>query len=99
MMAACDSGGVGTTANPNLAGNGGGKFVYTGPAARDIEVSNFQFYLWQNVIDATRCGGCHNSEANTPVTPVFFDTSNVNVAYDQAVTVDPALWTWLRLIR
>ena len=91
MMTACDSGGVGTTANPNLAGNGGGKFVYTGPAARDIEVSNFQFYLWQNVIDATRCGGCHNSEANTPVTPVFFDTSNVNVAYDQAVTVDPAL--------
>ncbi len=91
MMAACDSGGVGTTANPNLAGNGGGKFVYTGPAARDIDVSNFQYYLWQNVIDATRCGGCHNSEANTPVTPVFFDTSNVNVAFDQAVTVDPAL--------
>jgi len=91
MMAACDSGGVGTTANPNLGGNGGGKFVYTGPAARDIDVSNFQYYLWQNVIDATRCGGCHNSEANTPVTPVFFDTSNVNVAYDQAVTVDPAL--------
>ena len=34
MMAACDSGGVGTSANPNLAGTGGGKFVYTGPAAR-----------------------------------------------------------------
>ncbi|MDH3763988.1 MAG: hypothetical protein OEU50_23665, partial [Gammaproteobacteria bacterium] len=61
MMAACDSGSVGTTANPNLAGNGNNKFVYTGPPAQSIEVSNFQYYLWKNVIDATRCGGCHNS--------------------------------------
>jgi len=91
MMAACDSGGVGTSANPNLSGNGGNKFVYTGPPARDIEVSNFQFYLWKNVVDPTRCGGCHNSEASTPVTPLFFDTSNVNVAYDAAVAKDPAL--------
>ena len=91
MMAACDSGSVGTTANPNLAGNGNNRFVYTGPPAQSIEVSNFQYYLWQNVIDATRCGGCHNSEANAPVSPVFFDTSNVNVAYAQAVALDPAL--------
>ncbi len=91
MMAACDSGGVGTSANPNLSGNGGNKFVYTGPAARDIEVSNFQFYLWKNVVDPTRCGGCHNSQASSPVMPLFFDTSNVNVAYDAAVARDPAL--------
>ena len=91
MMAACDGGGVGTSANPDLSGGGGNKFVYTGPPARDIEVSNFQFYLWKNVVDPTRCGGCHNSEASTPVTPLFFDTSNVNVAYDAAVAKDPAL--------
>ena len=91
LMAACDTGGVGTSANPNLSGNGGKNLVYTGPAARDIEVSNFQFYLWKNVVDPTRCGGCHNSEASTPVTPLFFDTSNVNVAYDAAVARDPAL--------
>ncbi len=91
LMSACDSGSVGTTSNPNLGGGGGNRFVYTGPPARDIEVSNFQFYLWQNVIDATRCGGCHNSEASVPVMPLFFDTYSVNVAYDEAVAVDPAL--------
>ena len=56
MMAACDSGGVGTTANPNL-GNSANNFAYTGSAARDIAVSNFQYYLWRNVTDSTRCGG------------------------------------------
>lgn len=91
LMAACDSGGVGTSANPDLGGGDGNKFVYTGPPARDIEVSNFQFYLWKNVVDPTRCGGCHNSQATTPVMPLFFDTSNVNVAYDAAVARDPAL--------
>ncbi len=91
LMAACDSGSVGTSANPNLSGNNGNKFFYTGPAARDIEVSNFQYYLWKNVIDSTRCGGCHNSESTAPVSPLFFDTSNVNVAYDAAVLKDPAL--------
>ncbi len=90
MMAACDSGGVGTTANPNL-GNSANNFAYTGSAARDIAVSNFQYYLWRNVTDSTRCGGCHNSEASSPVTPLFFDTSNVNVAYDATVAKDPAL--------
>ena len=91
LTAACDSGSVGTTANPNLGGGSGNRFVYTGPPARDIAVSNFQFYLWQNVIDATRCGGCHNSDASAPVLPLFFDTSNVNVAYDEAVARDPTL--------
>jgi hypothetical protein len=91
LTVACDGGGVGTTANPNLSGSNNNKFVYTGPAARDIAVSNFQYYLWQNVIDAARCGGCHNSEASSPVMPFFFDTSNVNLAYDQAVARDPSL--------
>ncbi|HKJ51310.1 MAG TPA: LamG domain-containing protein, partial [Gammaproteobacteria bacterium] len=83
-LAACDSGGVGTSSNPNLttANNG---FVYTGAAARNVDVSNFQFYLWKNVIDDSRCGGCHNSQASTPVSPLFFDTSNVNVAYDASI--------------
>ena len=90
MMAACDSGGVGTTANQNL-GNTANQSSYTGPAARDIAVSNFQYYLWRNVTDVTRCGGCHNSEASAPVSPLFFDTSNVNVAYDATVARDPSL--------
>jgi hypothetical protein len=90
MMSACDSGGVGTSTNPNL-GNTANQSAYIGPAARDIAVSNFQYYLWRNVTDVTRCGGCHNSEASTPVTPLFFDTSNVNVAYDATVAKDPSL--------
>jgi hypothetical protein len=90
LMAACDSGSVGTTPNPNLS-NSASSFAYTGPAARDIAVSNFQYYLWRNVTDVTRCGGCHNSQASSPVSPLFFDTSNVNVAYDASVARDPAL--------
>jgi hypothetical protein len=91
LMSACDSGSVGTTSNPNLSGNGGNRFVYTGPPANSIEISNFQFYLWRNVIDPTRCGGCHNSEASSPETPLFFDTSNVNLAYAETVARDPSL--------
>ncbi len=90
VLSACDSGGVGTSSNPDLSTANNG-FAYTGAAARDIAVSNFQFYLWRNVTDVTRCGGCHNSEASSPVTPLFFDTSNVNVAYDATVARDPAL--------
>jgi hypothetical protein len=83
-LAACDSTGVGTTSNPNLTTSNTG-FVYTGPAARNVDVSNFQFYLWNNVNQDGRCGGCHNSQASSPVGPFFFDTSNVNIAYDESI--------------
>ncbi|MGI9308058.1 MAG: LamG domain-containing protein [Gammaproteobacteria bacterium] len=84
----CDSGGVGTTANPDLSVASGG-FVYNGPAARDIDVSNFQYYLYNNLVADTRCGGCHNPQASNPVpNPAFFffDTSDVNAAYDRAIS-------------
>ena len=85
VLSACDTGSVGTSSNPDtgIAASG---FFYNGPAARSIDVSNFQYYLWRNVIDDSRCGGCHNSEASSPVSPFFFDTANVNVAYDQAIS-------------
>ena len=83
-LAACDSGGVGTSANPNLATANSG-FVYTGPAARNIDVSNFQYYLWSNLNSDSRCGGCHNSQASSPQSPLFFDISNINVAYDSSI--------------
>ena len=83
-LAACDSGSVGTRSNSNL-NTGNKEFVYTGPAARDIDVSNFQYYLYNNVNLDTRCGGCHNSDASSPVSPLFFDTQNVNVAYDASI--------------
>jgi hypothetical protein len=83
-ISACDSGGVGTSSNPDLTASNSG-FVYSGPAARNIDVSNFQFYLWRNVNQDGRCGGCHNSRASTPESPLFFDTSNVNVAYDASI--------------
>lgn len=80
-LAACDTGGVGTSANPDL-GTGNSGFVYSGPAARDVDVSNFQFYLYNNLNPNNRCGGCHNSQASTPVSPLFFDTTDVNAAYN-----------------
>jgi hypothetical protein len=90
LLSACDTGSVGTTSNPDTSIAASG-FVYTGPAARNINVSNFQYYLWKNVVSNDRCGGCHNREASSPVSPYFFDTLDVNVAYDAAVAKDPAL--------
>ena len=91
-LVACEGGGVGTSSNPNL-GNTAGGTTYTGSAARDVNVSNFQYYLYNNLNPSTRCGGCHNSEASSPVSPLFFDTSDVNVAYDASIgkidLVDP----------
>ncbi len=84
-LAACDGGGVGTSSNPDLTVANGG-FVYTGPAARDIDVSNFQYYLYNNLNQDSRCGGCHNSQASTPVSPhFFFDTADINLAYDLSI--------------
>jgi hypothetical protein len=83
-LAACDSGGVGTASNTNLSAVNTG-FTYTGPAARNIDVSNFQFYLYNNLNLDTRCGGCHNSQATSPVNNpsfYFFDTGDVNLAFD-----------------
>ncbi|UCH41511.1 MAG: LamG domain-containing protein, partial [Gammaproteobacteria bacterium] len=85
VLSACDTGSVGTSSNPDTSIAASG-FFYSGPAARSIDVSNFQYYLWRNVIDDSRCGGCHNSEASSPISPFFFDTSDVNVAYDQSIS-------------
>lgn len=89
LLSACDTGSVGTSSNPDtsIAATG---FFYSGPAARSIDVANFQYYLWRNVIEDSRCGGCHNSQASSPVSPFFFDTANVNVAYDELMTNPPS---------
>jgi hypothetical protein len=90
VMSACDTGSVGTSSNPDTSIAASG-FFYSGPAAESIDVANFQYYLWRNVIDDSRCGGCHNSQASSPQPPYFFDTANVNVAYSEAITkVDKA---------
>jgi len=86
LLAACDSGSVSNNTNPNLNTGGGSRFVYTGPAARDQDVSKFQEYLWRPIVENGNCADCHNSQASSPVTPTFFDTSNVNVAYDQSIS-------------
>ena len=83
-LAACDAGGVGTSSNPDLS-VGKNDFLYTGPAARNVDVSNFQFYLYNKVNQDSRCGGCHNSQASSPVSPLFFDTTDVNAAYNASI--------------
>lgn len=47
LTAACDSGSVGNTSNPNLGANSGNRFVYSGPPPRAISMS---------VISNTICG-------------------------------------------
>jgi len=84
VLAACDAGTVGTSSNPDLSFGGTG-FVYSGPAAKSVDISNFQYYLYNNVNSDNRCGGCHNSDASSPVSPLFFDTRDVNAAYNNAI--------------
>ena len=58
VLSACDTGSVGNSSNPDTSVANSG-FFYTGRAAASIDVANFQYYLWRNVIDESRCGdGC-----------------------------------------
>ena len=84
-LAAC-GGGAETTANPQAPGNGNtGDSTYTGPVARDADVLKFQQEFWSNARGTDRCGSCHNEEVGQ--VPMFVRNDDVNMAYDEAVTV------------
>jgi predicted CxxxxCH...CXXCH cytochrome family protein len=93
LLAAC-GGGAQTTDNPLSQDPGNNNnTAYTGPAARDADVLKFQQEFWGNAKTTDRCGSCHNESVGQ--VPMFVRNDDVNMAYDEAVTVvdtlDPSL--------
>ncbi len=89
LLAAC-GGGASTETNPNLGG--GGIAAYTGPAAQNASVQNFQTELWPHLKE--NCGNCHSPDTTANQEPYFARNDDVNQAYNAAITVanlnDPA---------
>jgi hypothetical protein len=92
VLAAC-GGGAATTENPLTQAPPPGSAPYTGPVARDADVLSFQQEFWSNAKTTDRCGSCHNEVVGQ--LPMFVRNDDVNLAYDEALTVvdtmEPAL--------
>ena len=85
VLAAC-GGGAETVDNPAPPGGGtGGGPIYSGPVARDSDVQRFQNTFWSDVREQGSCGDCHNETTAQP--PLFVRFDDVNLAYDEALTV------------
>ena len=84
VLAAC-GGGAATTENPLTQAPPPGNAPYTGPVARDADVLKFQQEFWSNAKTSDRCGSCHNAVVGQ--TPMFVRNDDVNLAYDEALTV------------
>ena len=86
VIAACGGGGADTVDNPIPPGGGvNNNAPYTGPVARDASVLAFQQEFWGNARTTDRCGSCHNETVGQ--LPMFVRSDDVNMAYDEAVTV------------
>src|SRR5579863_9653359 len=81
-LAACSSsGGAPTTVNQSAGGTAQAQ-TYTGPPAQNADIQAFQINLWQNIIPADRCGGCHHQGGQSPM---FARSDDVNLAYQAAL--------------
>ena len=85
VLSAC-GGGAQTTELPAPPDTGNNSDTpYTGPVARDGDVLKFQQEFWSNARSSDRCGACHNETVGQ--LPMFVRHDDVNLAYDEAVTV------------
>lgn len=86
VVTAC-GGGAQTENTPPPQGGGGNTLVtYTGTASpRDDDVQKFLTEFWSPVQNQATCGGCHNE--STGQTPMFARFDDINMAYDDAITV------------
>ena len=98
VLAAC-GGGAQTVDNP-LPQNPGGptQITYNGlNGPRDIQVNAFLQSFWTPMQNAATCGNCHNE--TTGQTPMFARFDDINMAFDDAVTVaDLAVPSLSRLV-
>ena len=86
-LAACDS--VPTEQTPNT-GNGNPVLSYNGPAcgtgaADPADVCAFKVEFWDKMA-STQCDNCHDSATGNQ-SPFFLESTNVNIAYQQALGV------------
>ena len=81
LLAGC-GGGATTEANPDLGSAATG---YSGPAAQNQSVLNFQTELWPHLKD--NCGNCHAPDTAAKQEPYFARNDDVNQAYNAAITV------------
>src|SRR5215469_13527563 len=81
ILAAC-SGGSGPGVTVNQAPPTSTVSSYTGPAPQNADVIAFQINLWQNIVPANRCGGCHHAGGQSPM---FARSDDVNLAYQAAL--------------
>ena len=79
LLTGCGGSGSGadTQPNPNTGSDSG--VSYNGPAPRNADVSAFKIYIWNNLVDAQRCGACHRNQP-----PAFVQTGDINQAYAAA---------------
>ena len=84
VLTAC-GGGAETVENPLTQAPPPGDTPYSGPVARDADVLAFQQEFWSNVKTSNRCGACHNEVVGQ--LPMFARNDDVNMAYDEALTV------------
>lgn len=67
-------------------GTGNSTITYSGAASpRDDDVQKFLTEFWSPVQNQATCGGCHNE--TTGQTPMFARFDDINMAFDEAVTV------------
>jgi len=88
LLTAC-GGGAPTSNNPTTIIPDTGQVPYAGPVARDADVLKFQQEFWSNARTSERCGSCHNETVGQQ--PMFVRNDDVNLAYDEAITVTDVL--------
>lgn len=86
-LSACGGGsGGGTSKNqPPVTQPGGGNFVYSGPPPANADIQRFQTAFYNNLVNDNRCGTCHTRGGQGKT--AFVDRSDVNVAYNAALTL------------
>ena len=84
VLVAC-GGGAQTTDNPLPNNPGPTSVVYNGPVPRDADVQAFLTSVWTPMHNGGSCGNCHNESIGQ--TPMFARMDDINLAYDDAVTV------------
>jgi hypothetical protein len=81
-LAACTAGGPSTSQNQATT-PGSTTSSYSGPAAKNADVTNFQINLWANLRSTAMCSNCHH-EGSGGQTPMFARGDDINAAYDAA---------------
>jgi len=84
-LVAC-GGGAQTTDTPLPNVTGPTTVIYNGIAPpRDVDVQAFLTNVWTPMQNTATCGNCHNE--TTMQTPMFARFDDINLAYDEALTV------------